>query len=178
MPAGTTWRQFLAVGCFAGIGFTMSLFIAALAFGGSGELDMAKIGILGASTLAALAGWLLLGPCREALTISIREAASAAASRRHLPEIRHGPATVRRLPHSILRNIISNIMNKSKLCFLFDKPPPIHHPALKARGRVRPGGDDERKPRKTISEMLERDRHLAAMVYERTRHSAATSHCV
>jgi NhaA family Na+:H+ antiporter len=61
MPAGTTWRQFLAVGCFAGIGFTMSLFIAALAFGGSGELDMAKIGILGASTLAALAGWLLLG---------------------------------------------------------------------------------------------------------------------
>lgn len=60
MPAGTIWRQFLAVGCFAGIGFTMSLFIAALAFGGSEELDMAKIGILGASALAAVAGWLLL----------------------------------------------------------------------------------------------------------------------
>ncbi|MBP7603700.1 MAG: Na+/H+ antiporter NhaA [Spirochaetes bacterium] len=60
MPPGTTWRQFLAVGCFAGIGFTMSLFIAALAFGGSEELDMAKIGILGASAMAALAGWFLL----------------------------------------------------------------------------------------------------------------------
>jgi NhaA family Na+:H+ antiporter len=60
MPPGTTWRQFLAVGCFAGIGFTMSLFIAALAFGGSEELDMAKIGILGASAMAAVTGWLLL----------------------------------------------------------------------------------------------------------------------
>ncbi len=60
MPPGTTWRQFLAVGCFAGIGFTMSLFIAALAFGVSEELDMAKIRILGASAMAAVTGWLLL----------------------------------------------------------------------------------------------------------------------
>ncbi len=44
-----------------GIGFTMSLFIAGLAFPGAPELlDEAKIGILAGSLLSALAGWLIL----------------------------------------------------------------------------------------------------------------------
>ena len=44
-----------------GIGFTMSLFIAALAFGeGSVQDSAAKVGILAGSILAALGGWLVL----------------------------------------------------------------------------------------------------------------------
>ena len=49
-------------------GFTMSLFIADLAFGGTPALDLAKIGVLGASLIAGVVGWALLrfsgGPVR------------------------------------------------------------------------------------------------------------------
>ena len=45
----------------AGIGFTMALFIANLAIGeGTHELDQAKIGVLGASTVAAICGLIFL----------------------------------------------------------------------------------------------------------------------
>ncbi len=42
------------------IGFTMSLFIGALAFGGGHLLPISKVSILAASLLSGLAGWLLL----------------------------------------------------------------------------------------------------------------------
>jgi len=58
-PAGTTWRQFLGVGCLGGIGFTMALFIAQLALGAD-DLVRAKLAILAASILAGVLGWLLL----------------------------------------------------------------------------------------------------------------------
>jgi NhaA family Na+:H+ antiporter len=60
LPAGTTWRQIIGVACLGGIGFTMSLFIAGLAFGEGDVLATAKIGILAASVLAGVAGWLIL----------------------------------------------------------------------------------------------------------------------
>jgi NhaA family Na+:H+ antiporter len=60
LPAGATWRQMTGVAMLAGIGFTMSLFIASLAFGDSPLLDNAKVGILGASALAGLLGSLVL----------------------------------------------------------------------------------------------------------------------
>jgi len=60
LPAGSTWRHVAGAGALAGIGFTMALFIASLAFGGSAQLDSAKVGILAASALAATAGWLVL----------------------------------------------------------------------------------------------------------------------
>src|ERR671920_661654 len=44
----------------AGIGFTMSLFISDLAFAGSSLLDVAKLGILAASLIAGIAGFLIL----------------------------------------------------------------------------------------------------------------------
>jgi Na+:H+ antiporter, NhaA family len=49
-------------GCawLAGIGFTMSLFIANLAFEGSNLLDPAKIGILAGSILAGTGGALIM----------------------------------------------------------------------------------------------------------------------
>jgi NhaA family Na+:H+ antiporter len=59
-PAGVTNRHILGASALAGIGFTMSLFIASLAFGESALLDLAKIGVLGASLLAGLLGTAIL----------------------------------------------------------------------------------------------------------------------
>jgi NhaA family Na+:H+ antiporter len=60
LPAGARWPQVLGVGALAGIGFTMSLFIASLAFGESPLLDNAKVGILLASLIAGLLGSTIL----------------------------------------------------------------------------------------------------------------------
>jgi len=60
MPEGVSWAQVGAVGVLAGIGFTMSLFIAGLAFPRGPVLMAAKEGILIASTVAGITGWLLL----------------------------------------------------------------------------------------------------------------------
>jgi NhaA family Na+:H+ antiporter len=61
LPSGADWRALHGVSWLGGIGFTMSLFIAGLAFPGSAALlDSAKVGILGASVLAGLSGWMLL----------------------------------------------------------------------------------------------------------------------
>lgn len=61
MPVDATWRQIYGVAILCGIGFTMSLFIAALAFGASSsENEIAKIGILAGSFVSALVGWAVL----------------------------------------------------------------------------------------------------------------------
>jgi NhaA family Na+:H+ antiporter len=60
LPAGVSWRMLAAAGVLGGIGFTMSLFIAGLAFPDTVVLDAAKVGVLGASCVAGAAGWLLL----------------------------------------------------------------------------------------------------------------------
>jgi NhaA family Na+:H+ antiporter len=64
MLAGITWRQIVGVGLLGGIGFTMSLFVANLAFGDALGLELAKVGILVASVVAGIAGVivLLIGP--------------------------------------------------------------------------------------------------------------------
>ena len=59
-PDGVFWTQIFGASCLCGIGFTMSLFMATLAFADAGLLDMAKIGTLFASVLAAAAGSFLL----------------------------------------------------------------------------------------------------------------------
>jgi len=59
-PAGVHWRQILGAGWLCGIGFTMSLFVAGLAFGEGALLDMSKIGILAASSIAGLGGAMVL----------------------------------------------------------------------------------------------------------------------
>jgi NhaA family Na+:H+ antiporter len=60
-PPGASWAQIWGVSVLAGIGFTMSLFIAALAFPLAPELvEEAKIGVLGGSFVSAVAGYLLL----------------------------------------------------------------------------------------------------------------------
>jgi NhaA family Na+:H+ antiporter len=60
LPAAVGWRQVWGVSLLCGIGFTMSLFIAGLAFDGGALLDGAKIGILAASLVSGLAGALVL----------------------------------------------------------------------------------------------------------------------
>jgi Na+:H+ antiporter, NhaA family len=55
-----TWGQVCGAGFLCGIGFTMSLFVATLAFGESEFLATSKIAILGASLLAGIAGAVLL----------------------------------------------------------------------------------------------------------------------
>ncbi len=55
-PARATWRQLWGVSLLCGIGFTMSLFIAGLAFGDGTRNEAAKLGILGGSLLAAIGG--------------------------------------------------------------------------------------------------------------------------
>jgi NhaA family Na+:H+ antiporter len=60
-PPGTSWRQVYGASVLCGIGFTMSLFIGALAFpGDAARIDAAKIGTLFGSIVSALAGWAIL----------------------------------------------------------------------------------------------------------------------
>lgn len=50
----------------AGVGFTMSMFIASLAFSGAADLmDSAKIGIMGGSLVSGIGGYLTLRFCRK-----------------------------------------------------------------------------------------------------------------
>lgn len=60
LPDSVTWRMLRGVSWLGGIGFTMSLFIGALAFSDEALLDSAKIGVLLASCVAAFMGWLML----------------------------------------------------------------------------------------------------------------------
>ncbi len=55
LPSGIGWNAILGAGMVAGIGFTMALFIAGLAFEGT-LLDQAKVGVLSASVVAAALG--------------------------------------------------------------------------------------------------------------------------
>ena len=65
LPSGVSWRHIFGVGFLGGIGFTMALFIANLAFKDSQvELDHAKLGILLASLLSAIAGLAVLASCK------------------------------------------------------------------------------------------------------------------
>lgn len=60
LPEGVTWWQIYGVGWLSGIGFTMSLFVTGLAFVNDQNLEAAKIGIISASLIAGIIGYLIL----------------------------------------------------------------------------------------------------------------------
>ena len=60
VPQGVNWKQIYAAGILAGIGFTMSLFIANLAFTSEEMLNISKVGILTASFLSGVVGFFIL----------------------------------------------------------------------------------------------------------------------
>jgi NhaA family Na+:H+ antiporter len=78
LPDGVTWMALHGCAWLAGIGFTMSLFIATLAFDGTTLLDAARVGILAGSLLAGVAGAVFVrsgtrlqrAPCAVALQAS------------------------------------------------------------------------------------------------------------
>jgi Na+:H+ antiporter, NhaA family len=79
LPRGLDWRGLLVVGSVGGIGFTMALFIAELAFRDPVYLGVAKLAVLVASALAAVLGLvfgvtLLTGREASAHAISLDEA--------------------------------------------------------------------------------------------------------
>ena len=66
-PSGATWLQVYGVSLLCGVGFTMSLFIGALAFPGAADSPVqaeVKLGVLGGSLLSAFAGVLALTAAR------------------------------------------------------------------------------------------------------------------
>jgi NhaA family Na+:H+ antiporter len=65
-PEAYSWRQLAGAGALAGIGFTMSLFIAGEAFPSESDFSAAKLAIFIASFMAGLLGVLILWPRAEA----------------------------------------------------------------------------------------------------------------
>ncbi|MGQ0735308.1 MAG: Na+/H+ antiporter NhaA [Acidobacteriota bacterium] len=78
LPRQVSWLTLHACGWLGGIGFTMSLFIATLAFGVSPLLDAAKIGVIGGSLFAGLAAAFVM---RLASPPPARDEAAADAAR-------------------------------------------------------------------------------------------------
>jgi NhaA family Na+:H+ antiporter len=66
-PGAYTWRQMCGAGALGGIGFTMSLFIAGVAFPDPADYAAAKIAIFLASLIAGGIGALILWPKVEAI---------------------------------------------------------------------------------------------------------------
>jgi NhaA family Na+:H+ antiporter len=59
LPVGVSYREIAVLGLLGGIGFTMAIFIANLAFADEGMLAVAKLGVLIASVVAAVSGLLV-----------------------------------------------------------------------------------------------------------------------
>ena len=73
-PTGVTWVQKFGAAWLCGIGFTMSLFVAGLAFDDDALLSVSKIAILGASLVSGIGGYIVL------VRSSIKPASTIAAA--------------------------------------------------------------------------------------------------
>ncbi|MDC0684567.1 Na+/H+ antiporter NhaA [Sorangium atrum] len=81
LPRGVLWRGVLVVGCVAGIGFTMAIFVAGLAFGTGQRLGVAKLAVLLGSLFSALVamavGKLVLRPAQAGQIAATADEAEA-----------------------------------------------------------------------------------------------------
>ena len=86
-PQEYSWRQLIGAGALAGIGFTMSLFIASQAFPDESAFAASKIAVFAASVVSAIAGvWILWNANRP------QETSSQAAIRASACEADEPPA--------------------------------------------------------------------------------------
>ena len=60
MPKGMNFKQIYGAALLCGVGFTMSLFIGGLAFGGDTPLFDERLGIIMGSIVSGIAGYLML----------------------------------------------------------------------------------------------------------------------
>lgn len=60
LPAGVSWLQLIGVGCLAGIGFTISVFVATLSFDDSSVLNVAKLATICGSVLSGILGFIII----------------------------------------------------------------------------------------------------------------------
>jgi NhaA family Na+:H+ antiporter len=74
-PSAYTWRQLAGAGALAGVGFTMSLFIASQAFPNPGDFAAAKVAVFAGSAISAVLGVLIL---LSAVRAATQDRASAA----------------------------------------------------------------------------------------------------
>lgn len=79
LPSGVSWQQIYGVAWLGGIGFTMSLFVGELAFADPAALDAAKTGILAASIVSGVGGYLILSVLGSRSTDRDRAADDAGA---------------------------------------------------------------------------------------------------
>ena len=69
LPDGISWRHIYGAAWLGGIGFTMSIFIASLAFAETPLLDTTKFAIFAASVGSGLVGWMVLRGARVAVAV-------------------------------------------------------------------------------------------------------------
>ena len=60
LPGNASWRAMIGIGCIAGIGFTMSLFIGSLAFESAAHAAQVRLGVICGSVISALLGFAIL----------------------------------------------------------------------------------------------------------------------
>ncbi|MGY3087750.1 NhaA family Na+:H+ antiporter [Hymenobacter sp. UYAg731] len=76
LPAQVNWHHMVGLGFTAGIGFTMAIFIATLAFPDAQDADLAKLAVLLGSAAAALVGTAILWFSRNVEAAATTEAAA------------------------------------------------------------------------------------------------------
>ena len=86
MPQGANWKSFASICMLCGIGFTVSMFMAALSYPSAEHVDLlndAKLGILCGSVASALIGLLMLNkflPTEEALANQVAQGQTETSS--------------------------------------------------------------------------------------------------
>jgi NhaA family Na+:H+ antiporter len=60
LPGNASWSAMIGIGCIAGIGFTMSLFIGSLAFESASHSAQVRLGVISGSVISALLGYAIL----------------------------------------------------------------------------------------------------------------------
>ncbi|MFA6275353.1 MAG: Na+/H+ antiporter NhaA [Pedobacter sp.] len=76
LPSGAKWKHVIGVGMLAGIGFTMSIFIALLSFTDATYISEAKFAILCASVFAGVSGFIYLKSIGKAQTRKLKRLVS------------------------------------------------------------------------------------------------------